>query len=383
MLQGGCHGSAAVKSLISQAMNVAAEPRKRVNKCDKTRLARPSGYGCLTHFIRGSCCTAVVPACLLAIGTFCTFAMGFVDMHSSRMDVRLACCWSVQSTWRSMPEVASFNPRHLRDFGPCKVVILAGGLGTRLAERTDELPKPMVEIGTRPILWHILKGYSHYGFNDFVIAAGYRSDVIKRFFFEYRRQTSDLVFDFTSGAVDYINTRVEPWRIAVIETGESTMTGGRLRRLRDVLFPPLPKEEGAASTFLMTYGDGLADVDVNALLRFHRAHGKLATFTAVQKPTQYGVPKLEGDRAVTFAEKPQTDGEWINAGFFALETRVLDRISGDQDSFELCTLPQLARDGELMAYRHCGFWHAMDTLRDVRNLNTLWAEGNAQWKIWT
>lgn len=275
-----------------------------------------------------------------------------------------------------MPEAV---PTHVhqgrtRDFGPCKVVILAGGLGTRLAERTDELPKPMVEIGGgRPILWHILKIYSRFGFNDFVIAAGYRSDVIKRFFFEYRRQTSDLVFDFTSGAVDYINTRVEPWRVSVIETGENTMTGGRLRRLREII---------GRQTFLMTYGDGVADVDVNALLRFHRGHGRLATFTAVQRPTQYGVPKLEGDRAVTFAEKPQTEGEWINGGFFALESAVLDRINDDETSFELNTLPQLARDGELMAYRHHGFWQPMDTLRDVRRLNALWAEGRAQWKVW-
>lgn len=262
-----------------------------------------------------------------------------------------------------------------RDFGPCKVVILAGGLGTRLAERTDELPKPMVEIGPHPILWHILKGYSHHGFNDFVIAAGYRSDVIKRFFFEYRRQTSDLVFDFTApgGAVDYINALVEPWRVAVIDTGAETMTGGRLRRLARTL---------GDSTLLMTYGDGVANVDLNALLRFHRSHGRLVTFTAVQRPTQFGVPRLEGDRAVAFAEKPATQGEWINAGFFAIEAAAIDRIAGDEESFELHTLPALARDGELMAYRHRGFWQPMDTLRDVRRLNALWNEGHAPWKTW-
>ncbi len=275
-----------------------------------------------------------------------------------------------------MPEAVSHQsppmPRQ-RDFGPCKTVILAGGLGTRLAEHTDELPKPMVEIGPRPILWHILKIYSRFGFNDFVIAAGYRSDVIKRFFFEYRRQTSDLVFDFTSGAVEHINTRVEPWRVAVIDTGDSSMTGGRLRRLRSSL---------GDATFMMTYGDGVANIDLHALWRFHKSHGKLATFTAVQRPTQFGVPRLEGDRAVAFAEKPSTEGEWVNAGFFVIDAKVLDRVQGDDASFELHTLPQLASEGELMAFRHAGFWQPMDTLRDVRRLNSLWNEGNADWKVW-
>lgn len=269
---------------------------------------------------------------------------------------------------------AADRVRH-RDFGPCKVVILAGGLGTRLAEHTDELPKPMVEIGPRPILWHILKIYSHFGFNDFAIAAGYRSDVIKRFFFEYRRQTSDLVFDFTSGAVEHINTNVEPWRIAVIDTGESTMTGGRLRRLRGMI-------GDQPTSFMMTYGDGVANVDLHALWRFHKSHGKLATFTAVQRPTQFGVPRLEGDRAVAFAEKPSAEGEWINAGFFVIESKALDRVRGDDDSFELHTLPQLAKEGELMAFKHAGFWQPMDTLRDVRRLNALWNEDNAEWKVW-
>jgi len=295
------------------------------------------------------------------------------------------------------------------DFGPCKVVILAGGLGTRLAERTDELPKPMVDIGQRPILWHILKIYSHFGFNDFIIAAGYRSEIIKRFFVEYRRQTSDLIFDFVTGELRYVNSRVEPWRIAVIDTGETTMTGGRLLRLRDMLHSPLSPEEasgvratastmgssphphpsplpkgegGATATFMMTYGDGVADIDLRALLAFHRAHGRLATFTAVQRPAQFGVPKLEGDRAIDFTEKPAVEGEWINAGFFALEAPVLDRLAGDQTSFELETLPALAKAGELMAYRHHGFWQPMDTLRDVRKLNSLWTTGEAKWKVW-
>jgi glucose-1-phosphate cytidylyltransferase len=258
-------------------------------------------------------------------------------------------------------------------FGPCKTVILAGGFGTRLAERTDDLPKPMVEIGPQPILWHILKIYSRFGFNDFLIAAGHRSDVIKRFFFEYRLQTSDLVFDFTTGEVNHIRSRIEPWRVAVIDTGDNSMTGGRLRRLRDLV---------GGATFMMTYGDGVADIDLAALLRFHQAHGKAATFTAVQRPTQFGVPRLEGDRAVAFSEKPASEGDWINAGFFVLDPRALDRIAGDDDSFELHTLPQLAAAGELMAYRHRDFWHPMDTLRDVRLLNALWTSGAAPWKVW-
>ena len=256
-------------------------------------------------------------------------------------------------------------------------VILAGGFGTRLAERTDELPKPMVEIGPQPILWHILKIYSAFGFNDFIIAGGYRSEVIKRYFLDYRLRMSDIVFDFADadGQAQHINTRVEPWRIAVIDTGEQTMTGGRLRRLRSMI--------DNQTTFMMTYGDGVADVDLHGLVKFHKAHGKLATFTGVMRPEQWGVPTLEGDRVTSFAEKPARQGEWISAGFFVLEEAVLDRITGDDDSFELATLPQLARDGQLMVYRHTGFWHAMDTLRDVRKLNALWADDKAPWKVWT
>jgi glucose-1-phosphate cytidylyltransferase len=258
-----------------------------------------------------------------------------------------------------------------------KTVILAGGFGTRLAERTDELPKPMVEIGPQPILWHILKTYSAFGFNDFIIAAGYRSEMIKRYFLDYRLRMSDIVFNFadTDGQAQHINTRVEPWRIAVIDTGERTMTGGRLRRLGDHL--------DAGITFMMTYGDGVADVDLLDLVRFHKSHGRLATFTGVIRPDPWGVPTIEGDRVTSFAEKPARQGEWISAGFFVLETSVVDRIHGDEDSFELQTLPQLARDGQLMVYKHTGFWHPMDTLRDVRKLNALWAENKAPWKVWT
>ncbi len=259
-------------------------------------------------------------------------------------------------------------------FGPLKVVILAGGFGTRLAEHTDEIPKPMVEIGGRPILWHILKIYSQHGFHDFLIAGGYRSEVIKRFFLEYREQMSDLLFDFTRGTVDRLNTHIEPWRVGVIDTGPDSMTGGRIRRLAPHI---------GERTFMMTYGDGVADVDIPALLRFHRSHGRLATFTAVQRPSQFGVPTIEGDRATRFAEKPAGESDWISGGFFVLEPGVFRYIEGDGTNFELESLNRLAADGELMAYRHRGFWQPMDTLRDVRKLNALWSEGKAAWKTWS
>lgn len=255
----------------------------------------------------------------------------------------------------------------------CKVVILAGGFGTRLAERTDELPKPMVQVGGRPILWHILKIYSHYGFNDFLIAAGYKSEVIKRFFLEYREQMSDLVLDFANDRIERINGATEPWRISIIDTGPDTMTGGRLQRLASHI---------GRDTFMMTYGDGVADVDLAALLRFHKKHGKLATFTAVHNPSLFGLPVLDGDRVVRFEEKPANIKNWINGGFLVLEPGVMTYIKGDQTNFEADSLHRLAQDGQLMAYRHDGFWHAMDTLRDVRKLNALWAEQRAAWKIW-
>jgi glucose-1-phosphate cytidylyltransferase len=260
------------------------------------------------------------------------------------------------------------------NLAPPKVVILAGGFGTRLAERTDETPKPMVEIGGRPILWHILKIYGHFGFNDFIIACGYRGEMIKRFFLEYRERTSDLVIDFSNGQVERLSEIADPWRVALLDTGPETMTGGRVRRVRPHL---------GAGTFLMTYGDGVADVDLKGLVDFHRRHGKLATFTAVPSPSPFGHPSLDGDRVASFAEKPHENGSWINGGFFALETEVIDRIDGDHVSFEIDVLPELAREGQLMAYRHEGFWHAMDTLRDVRNLNRMWEEPVTPWKVWT
>ena len=260
-----------------------------------------------------------------------------------------------------------------QDFGPCKVIILAGGFGTRLAEQTDELPKPMVQVGGRPILWHILKIYSHFGFNDFLIAAGYKSEVIKRFFLEYREQMSNIVIDFVGDTVERINGSIEPWRISIIDTGPESMTGGRIKRLQ----PWLQRE-----TFLMTYGDGVADVDLNALLSFHRTHGKLATFTAVKRPPHFGVPTMKGNQVVRFAEKHIDADDWISGGFFALEPGVLDYIKGDSTNFEFESMSRMAEDGQLMAFKHDGFWQPMDTLRDVRKLNALWGDGAAPWKVW-
>lgn len=259
------------------------------------------------------------------------------------------------------------------DRGECKVVILAGGFGTRLAEHTDDMPKPMVQIGGRPILWHILKIYSHFGFYDFVVACGYKSEAIKRFFLEYREQKSDLVFDYANDEITRLNGAIEPWRVSVIDTGGETQTGGRIKRLARHL---------GSETFLLTYGDGVANVDVRALLTFHRKHGRMATFTAVARPESFGLPTFDGDRVTSFAEKPASGTQWINGGFFALEPAVLDRIRGDKTSFEIEVLPRLAREGQLMAYRHRGFWHPMDTLRDVRSLNFMWANDDAKWKVW-
>jgi glucose-1-phosphate cytidylyltransferase len=259
------------------------------------------------------------------------------------------------------------------EFGPCKVVILAGGFGTRLAEQTDELPKPMVQVGGKPILWHILKIYSHFGFNDFLVAGGYKCNIIKRFFLEYRDQMSDLIVDFVSDKIERIDGSIEPWRVAIIDTGTDTMTGGRIRRLAHHI---------GQQTFMMTYGDGVADVNLTNLYRFHRRHGKLATFTAVRRPAQFGVPTLRGDQVIQFDEKQQDENDWISGGFFVLEPDVMNYIEGDETNFELQSMPHLANDGQLMAYRHDGFWQPMDTLRDVRTLNLLWSQHRAPWRIW-
>jgi glucose-1-phosphate cytidylyltransferase len=256
-----------------------------------------------------------------------------------------------------------------------KAVILAGGLGTRLSEETGARPKPMVEIGEQPILWHILKIYSTYGINDFIICCGYKGHIIKEYFRDYMLRTSSTTFDFRSGDIVYHDEAVEPWRITLVETGLDSMTGGRLKRAREYI---------GNETFCMTYGDGVSDVDIGSLLAFHRAHGKLATLTAVQPPGRFGVFSLsEHDPVVhSFTEKPQGDGSWINGGFFVLDPGAIDYIDGDDTVWEQAPMRQLANDGELVAYRHDGFWQPMDSLRDKSVLEGLWAGGSAPWRVW-
>ncbi|HEX6511512.1 MAG TPA: glucose-1-phosphate cytidylyltransferase [Chloroflexota bacterium] len=254
-----------------------------------------------------------------------------------------------------------------------KVVILAGGLGTRLAEETDHKPKPMVEIGGRPMLWHIMKAYGHYGFTEFVIALGYRGDFIKQYFLNYAHTRSDLTIDLRTREVTVHGRTHEDWIVHLVETGDETMTGGRLKRLA----PWLGNE-----TLMMTYGDGLADVDLAALLRFHKTHGKLATVTAVRPPARFGGIAFDGDRVAHFIEKPQLGEGWINGGFFALEPQVLGYIAGDATPWEREPMERLVEEGQLHAYRHDGFWQSMDTLRDVRLLNDAWQSGHAPWRVW-
>lgn len=255
-----------------------------------------------------------------------------------------------------------------------KVVILAGGLGTRLSEVTDLRPKPMVEIGERPILWHIMKHYAHHGFREFVVALGYKGEVIKRFFLDLRALGGSLTVNLSSGVVDRHQRAEEDWIVDLIDTGQHTNTGGRLRRLKDWL---------GDEPFLCTYGDGVSDVDLPALLAFHKRHGKLATVTAVRPPARFGGLVFDGDLVSHFAEKSQVGEGWINGGFLVLEPKVLDWLEGDETSLEIHALEQLAAEGQLAAFKHERFWQCMDTLRDVRYLERLWAEGNAPWKVWT
>ncbi len=253
-----------------------------------------------------------------------------------------------------------------------KVIILAGGLGTRLAEETSARPKPMVEIGGKPILWHIMQLYASHGFNDFLIACGYKGESIKEYFHNFRIHNSDLFLNLKDGSCKVANSTVPDWRVGLIDTGLNTLTGGRVRRLKNLL---------GDESFLVTYGDGLADIDLKGLVKFHRGHGKLATVTAVSPIARFGSLELNGDRVAKFAEKPQTGEGWINGGFFVFEPKVLDYISGDQTTLEGEPLERLAGDGQLMAYRHSGFWHPMDTLRDKQLLDSLWASGKAPWKV--
>jgi glucose-1-phosphate cytidylyltransferase len=256
-----------------------------------------------------------------------------------------------------------------------KAVILAGGFGTRLSEETAVRPKPMVEIGGMPILWHILKIYSRYGIDDFVICSGYKGHYIKRWFADYQFHVSDVSFDFNTGEVTHHGPVPEPWRVSVIDTGYASMTGGRLRRVADRL---------DGETFCFTYGDAVADVDIDDLLAFHRREGRLATMTVVQPPGRFGAVSLAEDQTGVnhFMEKPIGDGSWINGGYFVLEPEVIDRIDGDGTVFEQEPLRSLARDGQLSAYRHTGFWQPLDTLRDKIYLEGLWESGEALWKIW-
>lgn len=255
-----------------------------------------------------------------------------------------------------------------------KVGILAGGLGTRFAEQTEDRPKPMIEIGGKPIMWHIMKYYSHFGFDDFSIALGYKGDHIQKWFVEYSAFSSSMTVETRHGVVHRHDENETPdWKVDLIETGLNTMTGGRIKQLRPYL---------GDETCLITWGDGVSTVDLNALVDFHRSHGKLLTLTAVRPPARFGHLELDGDTIAEFNEKPQTGEGWINGAFFVMEPEVFDYIDGDDTQFELEPLQRLAADRQLMAYRHTGFWQCMDTLRDWKRLEALWASGEAPWKVW-
>ena len=255
-----------------------------------------------------------------------------------------------------------------------KAVILAGGLGSRLSEETHLRPKPMIEIGGRPILWHIMKGYSAHGVNDFVICCGYKGYLIKEYFANYFLHMSDVTFDMEHNQMEVHQRKAEPWRVTLVDTGEDTLTGGRLKRVGRYL--------QGEETFCFTYGDGVSNLDIAATIAFHRQHGRLATVTAVQPPGRYGALQLDGAIVTGFVEKPRGDGGLINGGFFVLSPRCLDLIAGDDTSWEVEPLAQLASMNQLMAYRHEGFWQPMDTLREKNLLEDLWASGGAPWKMW-
>lgn len=256
-----------------------------------------------------------------------------------------------------------------------KAVILAGGLGTRISEETHTRPKPMIEIGGKPLLWHIMKIYSAHGINDFVICCGYKGYLIKEYFSNYLAHNSDITIDLLSNTTEIHQKFAEPWRVSLIDTGENTQTGGRLKRVK-----PYLKDE---DYFCLTYGDGLSNVNISELLKFHKDHKKLATVTAVQPPGRFGALNLSGKKVGGFLEKPKGDGALINGGFFVLSPKVLDLIDGDHTSWELEPLTNLANSGELMAFQHDGFWQPMDTLREKNLLEDLWAHNKAPWNIWT
>ena len=255
-----------------------------------------------------------------------------------------------------------------------KAVILAGGLGTRISEESQLRPKPMIEIGYRPILWHIMKIYAAHGVTDFIVCLGYRGYMIKEYFANYVLHNSDVTIDARNNRVVYHQSEAEPWTITLVQTGDATMTGGRIKRVAHYLAPNEP--------FCMTYGDGVADIDIGALIRFHAGHGRRATLTVVVPPGRYGAVELDGDNVKRFVEKPPGDNTFINGGFFVLDPSVLDLIPNDSTIFELEPLESLARDNELVAFRHHGFWQAMDTLRDKTSLESMWERGRAPWKVW-
>lgn len=254
-----------------------------------------------------------------------------------------------------------------------KAVILAGGLGTRISEETIVRPKPMIEIGGKPVLWHILKIYSHHGINDFIICLGYKGYMVKEYFANYFLHTSDVTFDIARNEMQVHHRHAEPWRVTLLDTGEHTQTGGRLKRAADYI----------DDTFCFTYGDGLSDVDIDAQLAFHRERETLATVCAVQPPGRFGALDIDGHRITRFTEKPEGDGSWINGGFFVLEPDVMRYIDDDESVWERSPLEGLARDGQLSAYTHGGFWHPMDTLRDKVKLEEMWQTGGAPWKVWS
>jgi glucose-1-phosphate cytidylyltransferase len=255
-----------------------------------------------------------------------------------------------------------------------KAIILAGGLGTRLSEETVLRPKPMIEIGGRPVLWHIMKTFSAHGINEFIICCGYKGYIIKEYFANYFLHMSDVTFNMRNNHMEVHQRHAEPWRVTLVDTGDHTMTGGRLKRVSEYI-----KDESA---FCFTYGDGVADIDISALVAFHRQHGKKATVTAVQPQGRYGSLDMKGNEVLGFVEKPPGDGAWINGGFFVLSPCCLELLTDDTTSWESEPLSRLASEGELMAYQHRGFWQPMDTLRDKNHLEALWQEGKAPWKVW-
>jgi len=255
-----------------------------------------------------------------------------------------------------------------------KVVILAGGLGTRISEESHLKPKPMIEIGEKPILWHIMKIYSHYGFNDFIICLGYKGYCIKEYFAHYMLHEAEVTFDFRTGDSNIIHShKAEPWRVTLVDTGNETMTGGRVKRIGKYL---------DGETFMLTYGDGLSNVDIRKLVDFHKSHGKKATVTAIQPLGRFGALEMDGTQVNAFQEKPRGDNLWINGGFFVMEPEVLDYIDGDSTHLEQEPLKSLAAEGGLEAFMHTGFWQPMDTLRDKTGLDALWQTGKAPWKVW-